>query len=57
MGVTFTLTDPANPMDWEEKVQPNTRMFLLESPSNPGLALVDLTAAGAFCKKIISFSI
>ena len=50
-GVTFTLTDPANPKDWEEKVQPNTRMFLLESPSNPGLALVDLTAAGAFCKK------
>ena len=50
-GVTFTLTDPTNPKDWEEKVQPNTRMFLLESPSNPGLALVDLTAAGAFCKK------
>lgn len=50
-GVTFTLTDPTNPLDWEEKVQPNTRMFLLESPSNPGLALVDLTAAGAFCKK------
>ena len=50
-GITFTLTDPANPMDWEKKVQPNTRMFLLESPSNPGLALVDLTAAGAFCKK------
>jgi len=50
-GVTFTLTDPANPKDWEEKVQPNTRMFLLESPSNPGLTLVDLTVAGAFCKK------
>lgn len=50
-GVTFTLTDPTNPKDWEEKVKPNTRMFLLESPSNPGLALVDLTAAGAFCKK------
>ena len=50
-GITFTLTDPANPKDWEEKVQPNTRMFLLESPSNPGLTLVDLTAAGAFCKK------
>ena len=50
-GVTFTLTDPANPKDWEEKVQPNTRMFLLESPSNPGLTLVDLTSAGTFCKK------
>lgn len=50
-GITFTLTDPTNPKDWEEKVKPNTRMFLLESPSNPGLALVDLTAAGAFCKK------
>lgn len=50
-GITFTLIDPANPEDWAEKVQPNTRMFLLESPSNPGLALVDLTAAGAFCKK------
>ncbi|MEY3322135.1 MAG: hypothetical protein RLZZ417_1718 [Bacteroidota bacterium] len=50
-GVTFTLTDPTNPADWEEKVQPNTCMFLLESPSNPGLALVDLTLAGEFCKK------
>jgi len=50
-GVTFTLTDPTNPSDWEEKVQPNTCMFLLESPSNPGLALVDLTLAGEFCKK------
>jgi O-succinylhomoserine sulfhydrylase len=50
-GITFTLTDPTNPSDWEEKVQPNTCMFLLESPSNPGLALVDLTLAGEFCKK------
>lgn len=50
-GITFTLTDPTNPSDWEEKVQPNTCMFLLESPSNPGLALVDLNLAGEFCKK------
>ncbi|MBU6168865.1 MAG: PLP-dependent transferase [Bacteroidetes bacterium] len=50
-GITFSLTDPANPADWEEKVQSNTRMFLLESPSNPGLALVDLSLAGDFCKK------
>ncbi len=26
-------------------------MFVLESPSNPGLALVDLEQVGAFCKK------
>lgn len=50
-GVTFTLTDPTNPIEWEDKIQPNTCMFLLESPSNPGLALVDLKLAGDFCRK------
>jgi O-succinylhomoserine sulfhydrylase len=50
-GISFSLTDPTSPSDWEEKIQSNTCMFLLESPSNPGLDLVDLTLAGEFCKK------
>lgn len=49
-GITCSFVDPANIDSWEEKLQPNTRMLVLESPSNPGLALVDLEAAGAFTR-------
>lgn len=41
-------TDPAN---WKDFVRPNTRMLFIETPSNPGLDIVDLEAAGRFCKE------
>lgn len=47
-GITCSFVDPTRVDTWEEKLQPNTKMLVLESPSNPGLALVDLEAAGAF---------
>lgn len=49
-GITFTYVDPADVASWEQYVRPNTRMLLVESPSNPGLALVDLQAAGDFAR-------
>ncbi len=50
-GITYTYVEPDQPESWDAFVQPNTRMLVLETPSNPGLALVDLEKAGAFAQK------
>ncbi len=49
-GITFTYVDPMDVNSWEQAVQSNTKMLLLETPSNPGLCLIDLEKAGAFAK-------
>jgi len=36
---------------WELALKPSTKMLYIETPSNPGLSIVDLGAASAFCKK------
>ena len=51
-GVTYTYLNANQPeSDWEAAVLPNTRMIYLETPSNPGLELVDLAMIGRICKK------
>ena len=50
-GITYTYVDPSDIDQWESAIQPNTKMLVLESPSNPGLALVDLEKAGQLAKK------
>ncbi len=50
-GVTTTYVDAANPEEWERAIQPNTKIIFLESPSNPGLELVDLEWLGKFKEK------
>ncbi|MDH5825207.1 trans-sulfuration enzyme family protein [Sphingobacterium faecium] len=50
-GVTTTYVDAVNPEDWEKAIQPNTRIIFLESPSNPGLELVDLEWLGSLKQK------
>lgn len=50
-GVTFTYVEPDDPTTWEAAVQDNTVLFCTETPSNPGLKLVDLAAAGDFCRR------
>jgi len=48
-GITYTYVDAtATEAEWEAAIQPNaarpnTKMVYLETPSNPGLELVDLT--------------
>ncbi len=49
-GITFTYVDPTEVDSWEAAVQPNTKMLVLETPSNPGLSLIDLEKAGVFAK-------
>lgn len=50
-GITTTYVDASTPEDWEKAIQPNTRMIFLETPSNPGLELVDLEWLGRFKEK------
>ncbi|TDB61832.1 trans-sulfuration enzyme family protein [Arundinibacter roseus] len=51
-NITHTYLDASAPeADWEAAVQPNTRMIYIETPSNPGLELVDMEMIGRLCKK------
>lgn len=50
-GITHTYVDASVPEQWEAAIQENTKMIFLETPSNPGLELVDLEWLGGFKKK------
>lgn len=50
-GVTYTYVDPQDIDNWEKHIQSNTKMIVLETPSNPGLALIDLEKAGKLAEK------
>lgn len=50
-GISHTYVDPNNLSIWEGAIQDNTRMFFLETPSNPGLDVVDLEFAGQLARK------
>jgi len=41
-GVRSTLVDGTDLDAWAEAVRPNTRVFFMESPTNPTLSLVDI---------------
>jgi O-succinylhomoserine sulfhydrylase len=43
-GITSTLVDGCNLDAWQKAVQPNTRAFFLETPTNPTLDILDITA-------------
>ena len=50
-GITHTYVDTNHPETWDSAVLPNTKMLFLETPSNPGLDIIDLEVAGAFAEK------
>lgn len=41
-GINSTYIDASKPEDLEKAIRPETKMIFLETPSNPGLELVDL---------------
>jgi O-succinylhomoserine sulfhydrylase len=49
-GIEYDFVDAQTPENWEEKVRPNTKMLFIETPSNPGLEIIDLEKAGQFSK-------
>lgn len=50
-GITHTYVDIKEPEHWEQEIKENTRMIFLETPSNPGLDIVDLELVGRLAKK------
>lgn len=49
-GITTTYGDISDYKNWESLIQPNTKMLFLETPSNPGLEIIDLEWAGKFAR-------
>ncbi len=50
-GITYTYVDALKTEEWEAAIRPETKMIFLETPSNPGLDLVDLEWLGSLKKK------
>ncbi|MBB6468932.1 O-succinylhomoserine sulfhydrylase [Aminobacter lissarensis] len=51
-GIEATLVDGTFIENWEKAVQPNTKLFFLESPTNPTLEVVDIAAVAALANSI-----
>lgn len=50
-GIEHSYFEAHAPETWEEKILPNTRMIYVESPTNPGLDILDLEKLGTLSKK------
>lgn len=50
-GITHTYADINKPETWESLIQKNTKMIFVETPSNPGLDIIDLEWLGRLAKK------
>jgi O-succinylhomoserine sulfhydrylase len=51
-GITHAYVDITAPTEkWESSIQENTRMIFVETPSNPGLDLIDLESIGNLAVK------
>jgi len=50
-GITNTLVDGEDIGRWERAMRPETKLLFLETPANPTLAIVDLTAVAAIAHK------
>ncbi len=46
-GITTSFVDPTDLNAWEAAIQPNTRLFFMETPSNPLAELTDVEAVAA----------
>lgn len=50
-GITYTYADLDKTEQWEKGIQPNTKMIFVETPSNPGIDIIDLEWLGKLAKK------
>ena len=51
MGIEYSFTDGVEATDFEEKIQANTKVIYLETPSNPLLTITDVKAVADLAKK------
>ena len=50
-GIECSYVSAGDPASWEAAIRPNTKMIYLETPTNPGLDIIDLKFAGELAKK------
>jgi O-succinylhomoserine sulfhydrylase len=50
-GITHSYADMNKPETWEALIRPNTKMIFVETPSNPGLDIIDLEWLGKLAAK------
>ncbi|MEK6781459.1 MAG: aminotransferase class I/II-fold pyridoxal phosphate-dependent enzyme [Bacteroidota bacterium] len=51
INISYTYADITDPESWEGKIQPNTKMIFVETPSNPALDIIDIEWLGKLAKK------
>ncbi|SOC92491.1 O-succinylhomoserine sulfhydrylase [Rhizobium sp. AN5] len=51
-GIECTLIDGRDLNNWEKAIQPNTKLFFLESPTNPTLEVVDIAGVAKLANQI-----
>ena len=51
-GITTTFVDPTDLDAWKNAVRPETKMFFLETPSNPLTEVADITAVSKIAKEV-----
>lgn len=50
-GVASTYVDAADQDGWAKAIRPETKLLFIETPSNPGLELIDLAWLGALARE------
>ncbi|MEP7141903.1 MAG: aminotransferase class I/II-fold pyridoxal phosphate-dependent enzyme [Ferruginibacter sp.] len=50
-GIDYNYISADKPEEWEAAIQPNTKMIYIETPTNPGLTIIDLEVISALAKK------
>jgi O-succinylhomoserine sulfhydrylase len=50
-GIEYSYVPANKPEEWEAAIRPNTKMIYLETPTNPGLDIIDLELISALARK------
>jgi O-succinylhomoserine sulfhydrylase len=50
-GIDFTYVPADKPEVWKAAIRPNTKMIYIETPTNPGLDIIDLEFAGKLARE------
>jgi len=50
-GIEYSYLHVNKPDEWEALIRPNTKMIYIETPTNPGLDIIDIEAIAALAKK------
>jgi O-succinylhomoserine sulfhydrylase len=51
-GIECTLVDGRHLENWEKAIQPNTKVFFLESPTNPTLEVIDIAGVAKLANQV-----